>query len=56
MTFDAMSNSPSHSQREYKEIWKENLAFIRSHLRLFSRHSNSAVCSSSVQRFDGISG
>ena len=44
MTFDAMSNSPSHSQREYKEIWSENLviyqkslkAFLQAPLQLFS--------------------
>ena len=36
MTFDAMSNSPSHSQREYKEIWSENLVIYQK--SLFSRH------------------
>ena len=30
MTFDAMSNSPSHSQlHEYKEIWNENLVIYQ---------------------------
>ena len=35
MTFDAMSNSPSHSQREYKEIWSENLVIYQKSLEAF---------------------
>ena len=35
MTFDAMSNSPSHSQTEYEEIWNENLAIYQKSLKAF---------------------
>ena len=38
MTFDAMSNSPSHSQLNTWKIGRRIWEFIRSHLRLFSRH------------------
>ena len=38
MTFDAMSNSPSHSQLNTRKFGRRIWLFIRSHLRLFSRH------------------
>ena len=38
MTFDAMSNSPSHSQLNTRKFGRRIWEFIRSHLRLFSRH------------------
>ena len=38
MTFDAMSNSPSHSQLNTRKFGRRIWLFIRSHLRFFSRH------------------
>ena len=35
MTFDAMSNSPSHSQLNTRRIWKENLGIYQKSLKAF---------------------
>ena len=35
MTFDAMSNSPSHSQLNTMKIWKENLVIYQKSLKAF---------------------
>ena len=38
MTFDAMSNSPSHLQLNTMKFGRRIWLFMKSHLRLFSRH------------------
>ena len=35
MTFDAMSNSPSHSQINTRKIWNENLVIYQKSLKAF---------------------
>ena len=35
MTFDAMSNSPSHSQLHTRNIWKEKLVIYQKSLKAF---------------------